>query len=133
MSEDSKTTKLNTASAHDRERRRKIVLPQKTNQIDEVTVVPTLDALMNDAMSIIGAELTRYKQKSNRGVTLDLKESRAVQGYMETLVKLSRESREQARADDLSQLTDEELLQLASQVVKGQLPSPKKSEDQDDD
>lgn len=133
MSDDLKTTKLNTASAHNRERRRKIVMPQKTNQIDEVTVVPTLDALMNDAMSIIGAELTRYKQKSNRGVTLDLKESRAVQGYMETLVKLSRESREQARADDLSQLTDEELLQLASQVVKGQLPSPKKLEENNDE
>lgn len=133
MSDDLKTTKLNTASAHNRERRRKIVMPQKTNQIDEVTVVPTLDALMNDAMSIIGAELTRYKQKSNRGVTLDLKESRAVQGYMETLVKLSRESREQARADDLSQLTDEELLQLASQVVKGQLPSPKKLEESNDE
>ena len=70
---------------------------------------------MNDALSIIGKELTHYKTKTKSGVSLDLKEARAVQAYMDTLVKLSRENREQVRSEDLTKLTDEELVQLLKQ------------------
>ncbi len=99
------------------ESRRRIIVPSHKPQ-DNVTVVPQLDALMNDALSIIGAELAQYRSKTKRGVTLDLKEARAVQGYLDTMVKLSKEHREAARAADLADLTDEELLQLATQLAK---------------
>lgn len=82
------------------------------------TVIPNIDTLMNDALSIIASELHKYRHKTSGTSVLDLKEARALQGYMETLVKLSKENREQARADDLANLTDEELAQLASQVLK---------------
>ena len=88
-----------------------------TKKLD-ITVVPTLDGLMNDALSIIGAELGQYKSKTKRGITLDLKEARAVQGYMETLVKLSRENREQARSEALEGLSDADLAQLADEVLQ---------------
>lgn len=97
---------------------RKIIIPKKT-QIHDVTVVPTLDILMNDALAIIGAELAHYRLKSKRGITLDLKEARAVQAYMDSLVKLSKENREQARADELESLSDDELYQLAKKAISG--------------
>lgn len=105
---------------------RRIVLPpnKETKKI-ETTIVPTLESLMSDAMSIIGSELARYRQKTSRGVTLDLKEARAVQSYMESLVKLSREDRERSRSEDLTNLSDEELKQLAAEVLKVDFKSDK--------
>lgn len=105
--------------------KRRIVKSPKSDkpkyEVSETVVVPKLDMLLNDATAIIGAELSRYLSKTSRGITLDLKEARAVQGYMETLVKLSRESREAARAHDLSNLNDDELAQLAQQVLGKEL------------
>lgn len=99
--------------------KKKIILPKKTNQVDKssTTVVPTLNSLMNDALAIIGAELAQYRSKTSRGVTLDLKEARVIANYMDTLTRASKESREQARSDDLSDLTNDELLQLATQLA----------------
>jgi hypothetical protein len=101
--------------------KRTIIRPQLTR--DDVTVLPSLSALLDDAKSIIGAELSHYRHKVKRGVTLDLKEARAVQGYMETLVKLSKEERENTRSEDLSSLSNEELLQLATELTRKKLPS----------
>lgn len=82
-----------------------------------VVVVPTVDRLMNDALSIIGSELACYKSKASKGIRLELKEANAVQGYIETLIKLNRETREAARMHDLSNLSDEELSKLAHEVL----------------
>ena len=97
----------------------RIKLTKKTNQVSpkEVQVVPSLDSLLSDALSIIGNELSQYRSKSARGVTLDLKEARIIQGYVDSLTKAQKESREQARAQDLSNLSDSELLQLATQLA----------------
>lgn len=99
--------------------KKRIILPKKTNQVEpkDVVVVPTLNSLMNDALSIIGAELAQYRSKTSRGVTLDLREARVIANYMDTLTRASKESREQARAEDLADLSNEELLQLASQIA----------------
>ena len=106
---------------------KKIILPKKTNQVQqsEVVVIPTIERLLEDALSIIGCELAQYKSKSRRGITLDLKEARIVQGYVDSLTKAQKESREQARAHDLSDLSNEELLQLATQLASSKkLPQP---------
>ena len=99
--------------------KRRIVMPKKTNQLNssDLVVVPTLNSLMNDALAIVGAELSGYRNKTKRGVSLDLKEARVVTGYLDALTRASKESREQARAEDLADLTNEELLQLASQIA----------------
>ena len=106
--------------------KRRLAMPkQKDNLVskDEVTVVPTLNSLMNDALAIIGAELAQYRSKTKRGVTLDLKEARVIANYMDTLTRASKESREQARAEDLSDLSNEELLQLATTIAeKNKIP-----------
>lgn len=98
--------------------KKRIVMPPRREIKSEATLVPTLESLMSDALFIIGSELSRYRQKASRGVTLDLKEARAVQSYMESLVKLSKEDRERARSEDLTNLSDEELKELAKEVLK---------------
>lgn len=98
--------------------KKRIVMPKKRGEIDELSVVPTLEALMSDALTIIGNEIARYKAKTARGITLDLKEARVVSQYMDSLVKLSKEDRERARSEDLTNLSDEELKALASEVLK---------------
>lgn len=107
-------------------KKRRIILPKKTNQVEpsEVVYVPTIERLLEDALSIIGCELAQYKSKSKKGITLDLKEARIVQGYVDSLTKAQKESREQARAHDLSNLSNEELLQLATELAgKKSLPT----------
>ena len=103
------------------QKKRKIIVPKKTNQISlkEVTLSPTISSLVDDAKSIIGAELSNYLSKTKRGVSLDLKEARVVTGYLDALTRASKEAREQARAEDLADLSNEELLQLATQIAGG--------------
>lgn len=98
-------------------RRRIKVDPSKRKEIKEIAI-PTLDSLIANGLSIIGSELDKYQSKVQRGITLDLKEARVIQGYLETMTKLSKEAREAARAQDLADLSDEELVQLAAQLSK---------------
>jgi hypothetical protein len=105
--------------------RKRIIIdngPKESKITTPTSVIPAVDILVNDAKAIICSELARYRTKSERGVTLDLKEARVIQGYLETLIKLQREEREQARSDDLSNLTNEELLELASKVLGNTQP-----------
>lgn len=109
---------------------KRIIVSPKPRHLEisaEAMVIPALDGLLNDSLTIIGNELARYRAKSARGASLELKEARAVQGYMKTLVELSRESREQSRHEDLSSMSNQELLELAQKELNGE------SEDSDDE
>ena len=100
-------------------------LPKQTSRSNPLTpavVSPTVDLLINDAVSIIGAELASYKRKIGLGARLDLKEAKIVRDYVEALCKLSKEAREISRAEDLSNLSNEELLQLATQLIGEKQP-----------
>jgi len=118
-----KENDLNTADAVNesepikaRKPARRIIIPKKNEPVSTLMVQST-DLLIDDAKLIIAAELARYRQKASRGISLDLKEARVVTGYIAELTKLQREEREQARSEDLSNLTDDELLQVAAQVL----------------
>ena len=104
----------------DTESPRRIVLPPKkrTISLQNSSIIPATELLLHDAKAIIGAELAHYRSKAVRGVTLDPKEARIVQGYLESLVKIQREEREIAATQDLSTLSDVELLHLAKRVLE---------------
>ena len=99
---------------------KRIILPPKKKQVtlETSSIIPATELLLHDAKAIIGAELAHYRSKAVRGVTLDPKEARIVQGYLESLVKIQREEREMAEAQDLSTLSDTELLHLAKRVLE---------------
>ena len=105
---------------HDRKEPKRIILPPKKRQVSLETssIIPATELLLHDAKAIIGAELAHYRSKAVRGVTLDPKEARIVQGYLESLVKIQREEREIAETQDLSTLSDVELLRLAKRVLE---------------
>ena len=98
---------------------RRIILPSKKKKVtlETSSIIPATELLLHDAKAIIGAELAHYRSKAVRGVTLDPKEARIVQGYLESLVKIQREEREIAEAQDLSALSDSELMHLAKRVL----------------
>ncbi len=104
----------------DKKSPKRIILPPKKRPISLETssVIPATELLLHDAKAIIGAELAHYRSKAVRGVTLDPKEARIVQGYLESLVKIQREEREIAEAQDLSSMSDVELLRLAKRVLE---------------
>ena len=99
---------------------KRIILPRKkrTVTLETSSVIPATELLLHDAKAIIGAELAHYRSKAVRGVTLDPKEARIVQGYLESLVKIQREEREIAETQDLSALSDSELTHLAKRVLE---------------
>jgi hypothetical protein len=99
---------------------KRIILPRKkrTVTLETSSVIPATELLLHDAKAIIGAELAHYRSKAVRGVTLDPKEARIVQGYLESLVKIQREEREIAETQDLSALSDVELMRLAKRVLE---------------
>ena len=99
---------------------KRIILPRKkrTVTLETSSVIPATELLLHDAKAIIGAELAHYRSKAVRGVTLDPKEARIVQGYLESLVKIQREEREIAETQDLSALSDSELMHLAKRVLE---------------
>ena len=109
-----------TKSIEAEPKKRRVVLPPKkrTVSLEHSSIIPATELLLHDAKAIIGAELAHYRSKAVRGVTLDPKEARIVQGYLESLVKIQREEREMASSQDLSTLSDVELLHLAKRVLE---------------
>jgi len=104
----------------DDKKTKRIILPpkKKTVTLETSSIIPATELLLHDAKAIIGAELAHYRSKAVRGVTLDPKEARIVQGYLESLVKIQREEREIAETQDLSALSDSELMHLAKRVLE---------------
>ena len=102
------------------EKPKRILLPPKKRSVtlETSSIIPATELLLHDAKAIIGAELAHYRSKAVRGVTLDPKEARIVQGYLEALVKIQREEREIAETQDLSALSDTELMHLAKRVLE---------------
>ena len=113
------TEEKDTTNNIDREPKR-ILLPPKKKKVSLETssIIPATELLLHDAKAIIGAELAHYRSKAVRGVTLDPKEARIVQGYLESLVKIQREEREIDETQDLSALSDTELMHLAKRVLE---------------
>ena len=105
---------------HDKTEPKRIILPPKKRKVSLETssIIPATELLLHDAKAIIGAELAHYRSKAVRGVTLDPKEARIVQGSLESLVKIQREEREIAETQDLSALSDTELMHLAKRVLE---------------
>lgn len=78
---------------------------------------PSVDSMMSDALQVIQLEITKYKTKVAQGRSLDSREAKTLQGYIKSLVELSREDRERLKDQDLSALSTEELLALLGNKV----------------
>lgn len=102
---------------NDKPKRRIVVPNAKPSQIVTSNIIPAAELLLHDSKCILAAELANYRAKVSKGITLDLREARIVQGYVDVLLKMCKDEREASRAEDLSNLSDEELLDLATKVL----------------
>lgn len=91
--------------------RRRTVVP------GNVSIIPRLDTLLSDATITIGNQLVHYRIKTDNGAILNEKEAAILRNLIDSLVKMSKEAREAAKSEDLSNLSDKELLELVEQLV----------------
>jgi hypothetical protein len=98
---------------------KRLVLPEKRTQADLRMGMSdiSVDTMMTDAMETLAVEISRFRVKVGRGNTLDIKESRILQGYLDTLLKMKKELREEERDSKMDKLSNEELLLLAKKVL----------------
>lgn len=73
-------------------------------------VLPSVESLINDALNVIQKEISRYSGQVNRGETLDLSQARVFQGYIKSLTEMARESRESAKQEDMTGLSNDEII-----------------------
>jgi hypothetical protein len=82
--------------------------------------------MLEDALSTVRDEILRYKTKVARGQPLNAMEAKVMQGYIKSLVELSKEDRERQKDADLSDLSTEDLLKLLggqNKLVSGKGPA----------
>lgn len=81
-------------------------------------ILPSVEGMINDALNTIQTEIVRYKTKVAQGRPLTAIEAKIMQGYIKSLVDLSKEDRERAKEADLSELSTDELLALLNRQQK---------------
>ena len=110
------------------EPKRRLVVkdPRSTSNTVVVSRTTNTSTLLENALKTLSEQLDKLALKS-RVSTFDEKEARVLQGYIKSLVDLSKEERERDKADtlgDLAKLTDEELLELArTKLVQAKVPN----------
>lgn len=85
-----------------------------------VIIVPSAENLLTEALGLIQTEILQFRHKVNGGKPLQLNEARVLQGYIKSLVELSKEARERAKSEDLSKMSTEELIDLLQTLISAQ-------------
>ena len=94
----------------------KYLLPEKRVSASQAVLEPSVQNLLNDALGVIATEITKFRYKVNKGNTLTLQEARVLQGYIKSLVDLSREKRDAFDNQDLANLDNEEIAALIQRL-----------------
>mgnify|MGYP007089350589 CR=1 FL=1 len=95
---------------------KKYIIPKPVES--KVSISTDAATALDDALGIIVTEIVKYRHKVNRGSSLNIQEARVLQGYIKSLVELSKESRERENNADLANLSDEELANLVTTMLK---------------
>jgi hypothetical protein len=95
-------------------------LPSIVRKSLNVSKVSDVTKMLDGALNTLAEQLDKLALRS-RASTFNEKEARVLQGYIKSLVELSKEEREREKADtlgaELSKLSDAELLELAKEKL----------------
>lgn len=94
----------------------KYIIPKETKV---VSTQDSIDSAISEAFETISIEINRFNKKVKRNVNLTPEEARLLQGYIKSLIELSREAREKADAMDYANMSDAELAAFAQKLIKG--------------
>jgi len=114
------------------EPRRILTKSRSGNPLDTDAV--DLEKLLDKTIHVINKDIERLKGKVDRGALLDPKEGIRIRGYLESLVKVSRERRDAGKKDEerAAKLTNEELFSKAIKLLTPeQLKSVLEKEDKE--
>ena len=94
---------------------KKIILPPRhktpTYKRSDVILLPELQSVLDDAASIVSAELAKLRHRSEVGsIPMDLDTARVFQGYVKSAIDLSKEARERDKGFEEEEISDKELL-----------------------
>lgn len=89
------------------------------SKVSEITEVPPVEGILAKTISTIANEITKLHNRSHVAALSD-REAKVLQGYVKSLVDLSREQRERDKANDMSDMSYEELLEFAKQIISKQ-------------
>ncbi len=108
-------------------KRRIAPMQQTTGGIVKIDRVHSVTGMLDRALNIIDEQLTKISLKSRAaGPTLEEKDAKILQGYVRSLVELSKEEREREKSnkeiEGLENLTTEELLELGKETLLGVKP-----------
>lgn len=94
----------------------------------KLSLVPTIENVMNDAISLLAKEVAEMQSKYTRpGMSMDIRDATKLSKYVKALVELSREERAREQADDLSKMSNDQLIEMAAQHLKQVENSSKKA------
>lgn len=97
---------------------KKTIITRPAQIIRAAATTPSTVSMLDDALAIIGQQIEMFRVKSGQSVVLNEKEARILQGYVKSLVDLSKEERERDKLDDqLKGLTDEQLIEMAQKSL----------------
>lgn len=105
-------------------KRRIVPAAGTTGGIVKIDRVNSVTGMLDRALNIIDEQLTKIALKSRAaGPNLDEKDAKILQGYVRSLVELSKEEREREKSnkeiEGLDKLTNEELLDLGKEALLG--------------
>lgn len=85
----------------------------------KLSLVPTVENVMNDAISLLAKEVAEMQQRYNRpGMSMNISDATKLSKFVKSLIEISREERAREAADDLSKMTNEQLMEMAAQHMK---------------
>lgn len=78
-----------------------------------------LESLLEDTIKVIHMDIRKLKAKVNRDAILDPKEGVRIRGYLESLVKVSKDRRDAGKKaeEEASKLSTEDLLRKATKLL----------------
>jgi hypothetical protein len=89
-----------------------------------IEAIHTVDHILEDAKKIFGVQVQRMKLKAAQGYALDLQEMKQLEACVTNILKIKKDEREEAAteqlAETLANMSNEELLQHATEVLSSE-------------
>ena len=93
------------------------IMPVRRVVQSDVSVMPSIDRIVTDAMITLSNEMVYYRTKTSSGAKLSKDEAKILKDHISCICQLSKEARDAAKANDYSNLSNEELMALAESLV----------------
>jgi ribosomal protein S7 len=96
----------------------------KRASYSQIEAIHTVDHILEDAKKIFGVQVQRMKIKAAQGYALDLQEMKQLETCVSNILKIKKDDREEAAqeklAETLANMSNEELLQHATEVLSAE-------------